>query len=158
GADTLAGGTGNDIYIVDNTGDTVTENSGEGTDTVRSSATYTLSANVENLTLTGSSNINGIGNSLNNTITGNSGDNTLSGGVGNDTLDGGSGIDTIDYSNDTAAVTVSLLSITATDGAGGHDVLFNFENVVSSIYADVITGNSGANTLIGNAGNDSLIG
>ena len=60
----MAGGAGNDTYIVDNTGDVVTEAANAGTDLVYSSVTYTLTANVENLTLTGSSNINGTGNTL----------------------------------------------------------------------------------------------
>jgi len=53
GIDTMAGNAGDDIYIVDNTGDVVTENVDEGIDTVRSSVDYILGANVENLTLTG---------------------------------------------------------------------------------------------------------
>ena len=59
---------GNDTYVVDNTGDVVTENADEGIDTVQATVTYTLAANVENLTLTGSGNINGTGNTLNNMI------------------------------------------------------------------------------------------
>ena len=62
GADTLVGGLGNDTYIVDNAGDVVAEALNEGTDTVQTSASYTLGANVENLTLTGGANINGTGN------------------------------------------------------------------------------------------------
>ncbi|QSX70645.1 MAG: calcium-binding protein [Dolichospermum sp. DET69] len=88
------GGAGNDIYIVDNANDSVFESLNGGTDTVSTSVTYVLSENVENLTLTGSSSINGTGNSLNNTIIGNAGNNILSGGVGNDILTGGNGNDT----------------------------------------------------------------
>ena len=64
---------------MDNTGDVVTENANEGTDTVQASVTYTLAANVENLTLTGTGNINGTGNTLDNVIIGNSGNNVLTG-------------------------------------------------------------------------------
>jgi Ca2+-binding RTX toxin-like protein len=95
GADTMIGGVGNDTYVVDNVGDVVTETPGEGTDLVQSSITYTLGADVENLTLTGSSAINGTGNGLNNILTGNSAANVLSGGDGNDTIQGGGGADTL---------------------------------------------------------------
>jgi Ca2+-binding RTX toxin-like protein len=95
GSDTLKGGTGNDTYIVNSTGDIVTENANEGTDTVKSSIAWTLGSNVENLTLTGTGAINGTGNTLNNVLLGNSANNTLSGGAGNDTLDGNTGTDTL---------------------------------------------------------------
>ena len=64
GSDTMAGGLGNDTYFVDSTGDRVIENPGQGVDTIWASVTYTLQANVENLTLTGLSAINGSGNAL----------------------------------------------------------------------------------------------
>ena len=66
GADTMSGGAGNDTYVVDDAGDVVTEAAGEGTDTVRARVSYTLGANVENLTLTGTGAINGTGNALDN--------------------------------------------------------------------------------------------
>lgn len=95
GADKLIGGLGNDTYFVDNSGDVVTETSTLATeiDTVNSSITYTLTANVEKLTLTGTAALNGTGNGLNNTLTGNTAANTLNGVAGNDILTGGNGTD-----------------------------------------------------------------
>lgn len=96
GNDTLSGGVGNDIYYVDSTTDVVIENAGAGVDEVRSTAaTYTLSANVENLSLQGTGNIAGVGNTLANVLTGNTGNNTLDGGDGHDTLIGGAGNDSL---------------------------------------------------------------
>ncbi len=95
GADTLIGGLGDDTYKVDDTGDIVTEMVGEGIDIVRASINYSLSANVENLVLTGYA-TTGIGNRLDNQVTGNAWDNILNGGDGADTLEGGSGADTLD--------------------------------------------------------------
>ncbi|MBD2568897.1 VWD domain-containing protein [Anabaena lutea FACHB-196] len=95
GIDILIGGLGNDIYIVDSTTDTITELASQGTDTVQSSISYTLGTNVENLTLTGSTAINGTGNSLKNIIRGNGANNILNGGAGNDLLQGLGGNDTL---------------------------------------------------------------
>lgn len=95
GADQMTGGTGNDTFMVDNAGDLIIELAGGGTDGVKSSITYTLSADVENLTLTGSGPINGTGNAANNVLTGNTGVNILNGSDGNDTLTGGTGADNL---------------------------------------------------------------
>ncbi|ANE57980.1 hypothetical protein AYM39_22110 (plasmid) [Methylomonas sp. DH-1] len=97
GIDTLIGGLGNDTYVVDNAGDIVTEGVGAGTDTVISSVDYNLNnvANVENLTLIGSTATIGTGNALDNRLTGNGAANSLSGLAGNDTLEGLGGADTL---------------------------------------------------------------
>ncbi len=95
GADAMTGGAGNDIYIVDVASDVVKENHNEGGDTVQSAVTYTLGANLENLTLTATTAINGTGNALDNVLNGGSGNNVLDGGAGNDTLNGGAGTDTL---------------------------------------------------------------
>ena len=91
GSDMLIGGSGNDTFVVDQLGDQVIELAGGGTDTVQSSVTLSLAANVENLILTGVDAINGTGNELANMLTGNTGANTLDGGDGNDMLDRRSG-------------------------------------------------------------------
>jgi ELWxxDGT repeat protein len=95
GADALTGLAGNDTYTVNNAGDLVIEALNQGTDTVQASIAYTLPNNVENLLLTGTGNLNGTGNGLNNQITGNSGNNNLNGAAGNDSLNGAAGNDTL---------------------------------------------------------------
>ena len=95
GNDTMIGGAGNDYYYVGSAGDIVTENSGEGTDSVQVGISYTLGANLENLILGGSSGIGGTGNSANNLLTGNAAANSLLGSGGNDTLRGAGGNDVL---------------------------------------------------------------
>lgn len=95
GADTMSGGLGDDVFYVDSAGDHVNEKAGAGGDTVSSSATHTLDANVEHLILTGAAARNGAGNGLDNSIAGNAGANVLSGRAGADSLFGGGGGDTL---------------------------------------------------------------
>jgi Ca2+-binding RTX toxin-like protein len=91
-ANTLAGNEGDDIFIVEAAGDSVVELAGQGMDTVRTPLTsFTLQANVENLTATGTAGLVGTGNAQDNVITGGMGGDTLFGGVGNDRLIGGAG-------------------------------------------------------------------
>ena len=183
GTDIMTGGLGNDTFLVDDPGDTVNENVGEGIDTVKSSVSFDLGAdgaNVENLTLTGSGNIDATGNTGNNILLGNDGNNTLDGGAGSDTMRGGKGDDT--YVLDTAAdvvvenagegldtvqvgyataVTYSMGAnieiVELADGTGpaGADVAFN---VVGNPFTNEIIGNSADNTLDGGSGNDVLMG
>ncbi|WP_428427196.1 calcium-binding protein [Pararhizobium sp.] len=115
GADTLTGYGGNDTYVTDG-GDAIVEAVGGGTDTIQSSASITLSANVERLLLTGSANLNGAGNALANVITGNTGNNSLSGLSGADTLSGGAGADKLSG---------GLGADSLTGGSGNDTFLFN---------------------------------
>jgi len=95
-ADTLAGQNGDDLYLIDHSGDAVIESLGEGYDRVISSVTYQLSDNTEMLVLAASSAaINGTGNGLDNYIVGNAQANVLAGGAGNDIIAGGGGSDTL---------------------------------------------------------------
>jgi Ca2+-binding RTX toxin-like protein len=169
GNDTMAGGAGDDTYVADATGDTVTENAGEGTDLVRASVSYTLSANVENLTLTGTSSVNGTGNALANVLTGNSGANTLNGAEGADTMAGGAGNDT--YVVDETGDVVTELAAQGTDTVlSSIDYTLGAElerltligaahlSGTGNALANVITGNAGNNVLDGGAGADTLQG
>jgi Ca2+-binding RTX toxin-like protein len=167
GADTMVGGDGNDVYYVGSSSDLVTEQASEGLDAVISSVSYTLSANVENLTLSGSGAIHGTGNGLANLLTGNSaanslsggdGDDTLIGGVGADTLNGGNGSDWADYSGSAAGIR-SDLNIATAQLAGGDslgDVLIGIENVRGSAFDDLIYSSTAANIIEGGAGIDSV--
>jgi hypothetical protein len=129
GVDQLVGGNGNDTYVVDNTGDLITEGLNAGIDSVESSLTWTLTVNLENLTLTGTAAINGTGNTLANLLTGNSANNSLNGGAGNDTLTANDGNDTL-------------------NGGDGNDTLNG------GTGNDSLTGGTGADTLTGGTGND----
>ncbi|WPN59018.1 M10 family metallopeptidase C-terminal domain-containing protein [Pseudomonas sp. P9_31] len=184
GADVMIGGSGNDTYIVDNIKDAVTETStlASEIDTVRSSISWTLGANLENLTLTGSDNLTGIGNALNNVLTGNNGNNILNGAAGLDTLIGGAGNDTyvldqagelellqddVDqgsdllYINYTSTLAGSTVDLSQSNLQNVEDVtvtgLGNF-TVIGNDLNNILIGNNYDNTLLGGAGNDWLDG
>lgn len=122
GADKMAGGAGNDTYIVDNAKDVIAEKT--GADTVMASVSYTLVGAVENLTLTGTDNIDGMGNKLANIIVGNAGSNTLLGGEGNDTITGGAGADTFVFNTKTSA-TKNVDTITDFSSSDGDQLQFS---------------------------------
>ena len=129
GADTLAGGAGNDTAYVDGVGDVVTENAGEGADTVIAALSWTLGANLENLILTTAAALDGTGNGLANTLSGNAAANILDGLAGNDVLRGNAGNDTL-------------------HGKGGADILEGGDGV------DLLMGGAGQDDLTGGLGND----
>ncbi len=155
GADSLKGLDGSDRYVVDNVDDHVIETNSDqqtgGTDTVFSSlATYTLTANVENLVIATGLSANAIGNEL---------DNTLYAGAGANLLDGRAGVDTVSYALASSGVNVNIsTSAQQNTGGSGLDSIKNIENLSGSQYADVLTGNSGNNVLNGGDGNDTMVG
>ena len=142
GADTMIGGDGSDGYVVDNVGDIVTEALNAGTDTVSSSVTYTLSANVENLTLTGAAAINGTGNTDNNILTGNNASNTLSGGAGADRITGGSGADTLSGGAD-ADIFIYLATGDTGTTAATRDNITDFVHLTDILDMSAIDANTG---------------
>ena len=151
GADSMAGGLGNDSYVIDHSGDVVTEAADAGVDTVEASVTHVLSAHVENLVLTGTGAINGTGNALANTLTGNAGGNRLDGGAGADAMAGGAGHDTyvVDHAGDTVTEAAGAGTDTV-EAAVNYTLGANIENLVLTGSALNATGNGLANTLTGN--------
>ncbi len=149
GSDNMAGQRGNDTYVVDSTGDVVTELPGEGVDTVLSAITYTLGANVENLTLTGTAAINGTGNAADNVLIGNRAANVLTGGAGNDQMAGGAGND-IYYVDSPADVVIEL------PGEGNDRVYTTVSYTLSSQVEDMVLSGTAAITGIGNALNNTI--
>jgi len=180
GSDQMSGGAGDDVYLVDAVGDAVSEALGEGVDRVESGISWSLTANVENLTLTGSAGSNGTGNDLHNAVSGNSGANsidgldgndtlignngndTIYGGAGNDSLDGGAGNDSmIGGDGDDTFIISAATDVVLEDANGGID---HVRSVVSwTLGANVEdltllgtstitgTGNAGSNLIMGNA-------
>ncbi|MEQ8700304.1 MAG: calcium-binding protein [Bauldia litoralis] len=169
GADVMRGRGGDDTYVVDNVGDQVIEAGGQGTDTVASSVSFTLGANVEYLGLSGTANISGTGNGLANILVGNSGNNALFGGDGADGIDGMGGADDMrgGTGDDTYFVDNAGDGVTEFAGQGTDTVASsiaftlgaNVENLVLTGSAKINgTGNNLANTLVGNAGKNTLNG
>ena len=156
-------------YVIDNALDTIVEAAGGGSDTVETSITHALAANVENLTLTGTTAINATGNDLDNLLAGNAAINMLSGGAGDDTLNGGAGSDRMagGQGNDNYVVDNTSDIVTEAPGEGTDSVTasvtwtlgINLENLTLIGSANLNgTGNDLDNVLVGNAGNNSLSG
>ena len=180
-ANELQGGIGNDTYVVEAVGDTITEFANEGTDTVLTSlSSFRMADNIEQLVHTGSIDFAGIGNDQDNLIVGGSGGDVLMGGGGrdylvglggDDTLMGGSGVPNElqgGIGNDTYVVEAVGDTITEFANEGTDTVLTSLssfrmaDNVENLTFiggsAHEGTGNALANTLTGSSGNDTLTG
>ncbi len=187
GADRMAGGRGDDVYFVDNAGDVVVEQRRAGTDTVRSTISYTLPGQVERLILYGDRGLSGTGNGLDNRITGNDAANRLFGETGadrligrdgDDRLDGGRGADRMagGRGNDVYVVDNAKDVVIEQRNAGTDTVRstisYQLSDQVERLILDGdrglsgtgngldnrITGNDGANRLYGKGGDDRLNG
>ena len=152
GNDAMCGGAGDDSYIVNASGDTVTELAEQGIDLVTTSLSkYTLGANVEDLAFAGSGKFTGIGNSLANHLTGGTGNDTLLGGSGHDHIRGGAGNDTLYGENSNDVV----------EGGAGNDKLYggsNSDQLIGGDGDDYLSGQPGSDSLNGGAGQDTLLG
>jgi len=148
----LFGGAGNDTYEISSSSVQITENPGEGADTVDATTSYTLGPNVENLTLENvdpyagaampsgpvQEDFSGTGNELDNIIVGNAGNNVLSGGAGNDTLTGGAGVDTLTggTGNDTFLDTAAGLNgDTITDFSPGDRIIIRDDSLTGFSFS-----------------------
>ena len=178
GSDTMDGGLGNDDYFVDNVGDIVVEAASGGIDHVTSTISYSLSINLEHLTLTGTSSVSATGNAANNIIVGNAGNNIIDGKAGNDNMSGASGDDTyfVDRLGDTVTELVnsgrdtvkSSVSYVLGDNLENLELLGslslagtgnNLDNmIIGTNKGNVIAGRDGSDELFGLKGNDKLDG
>jgi Ca2+-binding RTX toxin-like protein len=173
-ANAMTGTAGNDTFVVDSTADIISEGANQGTDTVSSSVTWTLGANLENLTLTGVLNLDGTGNSLDNTLIGNSGNNRIDGGNGSDIMRGGAGDDVyvvtpaytdtvIELAGEGEDTVISDLSYTLPDNIENLTIQGYYTYSVTAqgnALDNVIKGRvtKGGDILDGAAGADTLIG
>ncbi len=151
GADTMQGGLGNDFYYVDNSADIVDEVTGGGgaSDFIYASVSFTITASVERLYLTGTTNINAtgrdnqvdmlVGNTGNNSPSGQNGNDVLYGGLGNDTLTGGTGLDLFRF--DTLANSTTNKD-TITDFSVADDTIQLSKNAYAGITLTGVLGAS----------------
>ncbi|EGF89240.1 rhizobiocin RzcA [Asticcacaulis biprosthecium C19] len=170
GADTMSGGAGDDLYTVNAAGDVIIEATNEGLDIVHASVNYTLSDNLEDLTLLTAGNLKGTGNAGNNVLYGNPGNNKLDGAAGNDVLDGSVGQDTLigGLGNDTYYIHDTAAKVTEVNGEGTDIIYSDVSYNLHGRYIETLeltgidnidaTGNSVNNILIGNANSNTLNG
>ncbi|OLP54490.1 hypothetical protein BJF92_03525 [Rhizobium rhizosphaerae] len=161
----IAGGTGNDTYVISDAKALIVEGKNAGTDTVRASVSYTLGDNFENLTLTGGNALSGTGNSLANQLHGNEAANTLKGmggndliwgHGGNDILTGGAGIDTFFFATGDGRDTITDFKATGRE----HDVL-DLKGLASiTSFSDLVANHmtqTGKDVLIDGLEGDSIL-
>jgi Ca2+-binding RTX toxin-like protein len=174
GIDIMIGGADNDTYYADDAGDVIVEDVGGGVDTVNVTCSYTLSANVENLTASGRAAVSITGNASNNLIVGNPAGNVINGGAGADRMEGGGGSDIYfvdskaDHITEAAGggaadkvvtsvsytLSAEVENLTASGAASGMAAI----SLVGNALGNTIVGNAACNSFDGGSGNDVLSG
>ena len=153
---TLAGGAGDDVYLVNGSNVIITELADGGDDEVRTLlGTLSLAGNVERLTYVGTGNFIGYGNASDNIITGGAGNDILMGGAGADHFIGGIGTDTVSYGDSSQGVTINTKT-GINSGIAAGDTYDSIEVIQGSSYGDVFVGGAGADRFDGGAGMDML--
>ncbi|MFJ2488645.1 calcium-binding protein [Pseudomonas sp. NPDC087639] len=158
GGVTVDGSQGNDVYIINSTGVTISEIESGGVDELYTSlSVMTMDPFIERMTYTGTGDFTGHGNAGDNMLTGGAGNDVLSGGAGSDAFYGGAGIDIVSYDDSDAGVNINLAWGSQTGIASG-DTFYDIEGLRGSQFDDWLDGDSNGNYLEGGAGNDFIRG
>jgi Ca2+-binding RTX toxin-like protein len=159
GAAQMIGGGGNDTFVVSNTASVVQETANSGIATVKTSVSYSLPDNVQNLIGTGNAAVILRGGAQDGTtITANDANDTLIAGTGVSTLIGGAGSDTFVVNNVNDIVQAQAGGINTVQTSVNYTAGLHVQNLVGTGAADLIlTGNGAGDTVQANAGNDTLI-
>ncbi|OJF93993.1 hypothetical protein [Pararhizobium antarcticum] len=162
---TVSGGTGNDVFVISDAAIKLVEKVGGGTDLVKSTVSFTLPDNIENMTLNGTAAIKATGNGLANQIHGNSGANTIDGKAGNDTLwghrgadllTGGTGADQFVFATGDGKDTITDFAATGS----AHDILDLTGLASITDYKDLVSNHMtqvGSDVLINGLSGDSIL-
>ena len=156
GIDTLIGGAGGTLYILNNAADVVQEVNVTN-DTVEAAFSYSLPANVDTLWLEGTANL---------TATANSGSDVLVSNTGIDTLIGGGSGGTLYVLNNAADVVLDANVNDTIETAFNYSLPSNVNTLwlsgtanltgVANNNAATLNSNVGVDTLIGGSGNDTF--
>ena len=146
----LIGGAGNDVFLVNNSGDVVQDSASTTQDTIESLVGYSLVTNVNYLQLTGTAALTGTANSASDTIASNSGVDTLLGGAGNDTF--------VIYNSNDLIQDSFAATVNTVDTYVNFSLPANINTIqISGLGLIAANSNSGNDLLVAGSGSDTLI-
>jgi len=159
-ADTLVGGTGNDTFVINNSGVVIKDTASSANNVAMALVSYVLPANVNTLILTGSGALSGTGNGGSDTLVANGGNDTLTAGSGPVTMVGGAGNDLFVVNNVADVVQDAFAGTNSTIQSSVNATLASNVNTLLLTGTVALTGSaiSGNDTLVSNTGVDTLIG